>query len=145
MGKLLQRLGDASNSGVYRAPRSDEILDAAQGSTLKVARIDLKGVSEKEALMQHIALALEFPQWFGGNWDALEDCLSDLSWSAAIGHVLLIEHADALAADERGILVDILASAAASWAARGRSFFAVFVDGVHLPPAHLPYLYRNRK
>jgi len=141
MGKLLQRLGDASNSGVYRALRSDEILDAAQGSTLKVACIDLKGVSEKEALMQHIALALEFPRWFGGNWDALEDCLSDLSWSAAAGHVLLIEHADALGPDERGILIDILASAAASWAARKIPFFAVFVNGAPM----LPELYRNRQ
>ncbi len=141
MSKLLQRLSDAAKSGVYRASRSDEILDAAGGSALNIARIDLKGVSEKEALMQHIAQALGFPRWFGGNWDALEDCLTDLSWSKAAGHVLLIDNAERLPADERGILVDILASAAASWAERKRPFFAVFLNGA----APLPELYRHSK
>jgi hypothetical protein len=141
MSKLLQRLSDASKSGVYRASRSDEILDAASGGTLEIARIGLDGVSEKEALMRRIAQALGFPRWFGGNWDALEDCLTDLSWSKAGGHVLLIDGADGLPGDERGILVDILASAASSWAERGRPFFAVFMNG----PSALPELYRSRK
>lgn len=145
MGKLLQRLSDASRSGVYRAPRSDEILDAAKGSKLKIARIGLAQASGKEALMQRIARALEFPQWFGGNWDALEDCLTDLSWSKAGGHVLLIEGAEGLPADERGILVDILASAAGWWAERRRPFFAVFVGGETGLPAHLPDLFRSPK
>jgi hypothetical protein len=140
MGKLLQRLSDASKSGVYRVSRSDEILDATSGSALRVARIDLAGASGKEALMQRIAQALDFPRWFGGNWDALEDCLADLSWSKAEGHVLLIDAAMDLPADERGILVDILASAAGSWAERRRPFFAVFVNG---PPV-LPELHRSR-
>ena len=141
MSKLLQRLDDASRSGVYRASRIDEILDATQGSTLKVARIALFEAAGKELLMERIAGALAFPHWFGGNWDALEDCLTDLSWSKAAGHVLLIEGAGALAADERGILADILRSAAAYWAERRRPFFAVFVGGE--PP--LPELYRSAK
>jgi Barstar (barnase inhibitor) len=141
VSKLLQRLSDASKSGVYRTSRTDEILKATQGSSLQVVRIALGGAAGKEALMAHIAHALAFPQWFGGNWDALEDCLADLSWSTAAGHVLLFEGAAALPADERGILVDILASAAASWAERQRPFFAVFLDG---PPA-LTELYNDRR
>jgi barstar (barnase inhibitor) len=141
MGKLLQRLSDAAKSGVYRSSRSDEILDAAQGSALQVTRIALAGATGREALMQRIAHALAFPSWFGGNWDALEDCLADLSWSDAPGHVLLFEGAQALPADERGILVDILASAAAYWAERKRPFFAVFLDGT----PKLPELYKSRR
>jgi len=140
MSKLLQRLSDASKSGVYRASRSDEILDAAGGSALRITCIGLAGTSGKEALMRRIAQALEFPQWFGGNWDALEDCLTDLSWAKADGHVLLIEDAGELPADERGVLIDILASAADWWAERKRPFFAVFVNGA---PA-LPELYKSR-
>ena len=140
MSKLLQRLSDASRSGVYRASRADEILDATRGSGLKVSRIVLSGAAGKEALMERLARALEFPRWFGGNWDALEDCLSDLSWSVAAGHVLLIEGAGELPGDERGILLDILASAAASWAERKRPFFAVILDG----SASLPELYKSR-
>ena len=139
MGKLLQRLSDASKSGVYRTARTDEILDATQGSALRVARIGLAGALGKKELRECIARALEFPRWFGGNWDALEDCLTDLSWSKAGGHVLLIEGAAELTGDERGILIDILASAAAWWADRKRPFFAVFVGGA--PP--LPDLFKR--
>jgi len=122
-----QRLSDAANSGLYRTSRADSVLAAARGSALHVARIDLAGAAGKEALIGRIAAALAFPEWFGGNWDALEDCLSDLSWSAAGGHLLLFEDAESLPADERGILLDILASAASFWQERGQPFFAVFV------------------
>ncbi|MEW6689549.1 MAG: barstar family protein [Pseudomonadota bacterium] len=127
MGKLLQRLSDASRSGVYRAPRADAILESVRGSPISAVRISLSGVSEKQALLEQIARTLEFPGWFGGNWDALEDCLTDLSWLQGAGHVLLIEDAAQLARDDRGVLADILASAAAYWAERGKPFFAVFI------------------
>ena len=141
MGKLLQRLSDASKSGVYRARKVDDILDAARGSAIKVARIGLADASDKAELMERIAHALEFPQWFGGNWDALEDCLTDLSWLKADGHVLLFEDAGRMPADESGVLADILASSAAYWAERQRPFFAVFVGAA----PHLPELHRDKK
>jgi hypothetical protein len=141
MGKLLQRLSDAAKSGVYRTARADDVVDAARGSGIRVAQIDFRGVTGKEALLDRISSALRFPDYFGGNWDALEDCLSDLSWSKAAGHVLLFEGAQALPADERGILVDVLASAAAYWAERKRPFFAVFLDGMPT----LPELYKPRQ
>ena len=141
MSKLLHRLSDAAKSGVYRTSRTDEIVQATLGSALHVARIDLARAVDKEAVIGRIAKALAFPAWFGGNWDALEDCLSDLSWMAAGGYVLLIEGAADLPLVERGTLVDILASAAASWAERGRPFFAVFLDGART----LPELYNARK
>ena len=144
MSKLLQRLSDAAKSGVYRTSRIDEILAATRGSALHVARIDLAGAIDKEALLERIARALAFPAWFGGNWDALEDCLSDLSWlrePGAGGYVLLIEGAAGVPLVERGTLIDILASAAASWAERKRPFFAVVVDGA----ATLPDLYNDRR
>ena len=110
-------------SGVYRAARAEPISQAAQRMQLSLARI---AFGEKETLMRNFAAALRFPAWFGHNWDALEDCLGDLSWSGAPGHVLLIE--GARAGDEFGILLDVLRSSAESWAARGKPFLAVFVD-----------------
>lgn len=141
MGKLLHRLSDASRSGVYRAPHARDIEVALRGSALGLARIDCAGVAGKEALLERIARSLAFPDWFGRNWDALEDCLSDLSWSQAKGHVLVFEGAAALPADDFGILLEVLAAAAASRAQRGRPFFAVFVDSA----AALPVLYNRKK
>ncbi len=141
MGRLVQRLLDASRSGVYRAARAEEILEATQGSGLRIARIALEGAADKAALMERVASALEFPQWFGRNWDALEDCLGDLSWFEAEGHVLLIEGAHGLPRDEHGVFADVLAAAAAYWAERRRPFFAVFVGGAD----PLPELFREKR
>lgn len=76
--------------------------------------------------IQAIARALEFPDWFGGNWDALEDCLSDLSWRKASATVLVIRNF--VRNDQLGILIDILRSTAQYWEAQDASFVAVFVD-----------------
>ena len=139
VSKLLARLRDASRSGVYRVAQADEILDAARGSKLDLARIDLTGISDKEQLLMRIASALAFPRWFGRNWDALEDCLGDLAWRAGEGHVLIIEgfeHLRARRPDEFGVMLDILASSAQYWHERGRPFIVALVDragGLALP------------
>jgi hypothetical protein len=141
MSKLLARLSDAAKSGVYAAPFVEDILDATRGGDLRVARVDLAGVAEKGALLDRLSAALQFPGWFGRNWDALEDCLGDLSWSKARGHVLLLENAEALSAPDRNALTEILGTAAAHWRGKDRSFFAVFIGGGE----GLPELYRPRK
>lgn len=121
MGKLGQRLMDASRSGVYRASGAAAVADAAREAALDLVRIDAQ-----EALFERLARALDFPAWFGGNWDALEDCLGDLSWRAGRGHVLVFDGYPG--GDQLGVLLDVLRSSAEYWAQRGRPFFAVFVD-----------------
>ena len=134
MSKLLQRLSDPKRSGVYRASRTDDIVEATRGSPLDVARIDASGEP-----IRAIAAALAFPDWFGGNWDALEDSLSDLSWRKAKGHVLLLE--GVAAAGDAGILVDVLRAAAEHWTGQRVSFFAVLIDPQR--KLDLPDLYRE--
>jgi RNAse (barnase) inhibitor barstar len=136
MGKLALRLSDASRSGVYRVARPDEVVEAAREAGL---RLDTVAFGAKTVLLKGIAAALAFPHWFGENWDALEDCLTDLSWSGAPGHVLLFE--GARAGDDFGVLVDILQSAAEYWVGRGKPFFAVFIDPKAALP--LPELFRR--
>jgi len=131
MSSLPERLRDASQSGVYRSMRDVELLAAAGDAALGVARIALVDASDKEALLARIAAALDFPAWFGGNWDALEDCLTDLSWRKARAHLLLFEGYERLRSargDDFGVLLDILGSSAECWTERGTPFFAVFVD-----------------
>ncbi|MFI8517979.1 barstar family protein [Streptomyces sp. NPDC085481] len=40
--------------------------------------LDLYGAADKAAFMERCAAALALPDWFGRNWDALADCLTDL-------------------------------------------------------------------
>ncbi|MGQ4417209.1 barstar family protein [Streptomyces sp. SAS_269] len=51
-----------------------------------VVALDLDGVTDKAGLMDRAARALSLPDWFGRNWDALADSLSDLSvWPEEAG------------------------------------------------------------
>jgi hypothetical protein len=131
LSKLLERLRDPVRSGVYRVTRGDAIDEVMR----EAVRIDLK---DGDAL-RAIARALRFPDWFGGNWDALQDCLGDLSWRPDSGHVLVFHNWQALGADDLGVLIDVLRSSAEFWSGRGRPFFAVLVDPegkLALPPLH---------
>ena len=128
MGKLLGRMQDASRSGVYRASADPVVLEVAGEAGLEAVTVSLAAARDKEGLMKTLAEALRFPRWFGANWDALEDCLSDLSWRDAPGWVLVLRDFDALPRDDFGVLVEVLASSAQFWAGRGRPFFAIFID-----------------
>lgn len=124
-----QRLS-AMRCGVYRA---SEGLRAAPGAAagLDLVSISLAGITAKDALLERLAVALAFPDWFGGNWDALEDCLDDLSWRADMGRLLVIEGFEALQAaarDDFRVLLDLLADVAAHWSAQGRVFCVIFID-----------------
>jgi RNAse (barnase) inhibitor barstar len=76
--------------------------------------LDGELMSETAGLMAEFARVLRFPAYFGKNWDALSDCLTDLSWFDARSHfVLAIDHWDYCASP---ILQDILQEAVALWA-----------------------------
>ncbi|OAI52874.1 hypothetical protein AYO46_04295 [Betaproteobacteria bacterium SCGC AG-212-J23] len=118
MGKLAERLSDASRSGVYRVSQDREVLETLPA----IQRISLAGATSKAELLERIAGALKLPDWFGQNWDALEDSLSERA-----GHLLFSDW-QALAADDLGVLLDVLDTSAEFCAGRGKPFFAVFVD-----------------
>ena len=123
------RLG-ATRSGVYRAVDA-RLAPQALAAGFDVATISLSRVTGKSELLDRFAAALAFPEWFGANWDALQDCLSDLSWRDGRGQLLMIEGFEALQAvshDDCGVLLDVLAESADHWLWQERPFFAVFVD-----------------
>ncbi len=63
----------------------------------------------KQDLLRALDDGLKFPDYFGWNWDALEECLSDLSWlHAPQGIVLLHKHLPLMDKQQRQIYFDIL-------------------------------------
>lgn len=87
--------------------------------------IDLAGCTDKAGLLARIAAAMEFPPWFGHNWDALADCLADLSWLPAGAYSITLSGSSALRAAEPDALataLDILDEAATFWAGEGVVF-----------------------
>jgi RNAse (barnase) inhibitor barstar len=94
-------LGDPGQAGIYQLPPDFDALEAAAADNdFALWRIDLSAVRTKQELLDTIARELAFPDWFGGNWDALEDCLTDLAWCVASGYVLILANAGGFAAAE---------------------------------------------
>jgi len=104
------------------------VLRLAASLGLDAVRIDLGGCCDKQAFLARTAAALGFPDWFGANWDALFDCLADLSWRPAAGYVLILDHAEDMrrhAPEAFDTALAVLADAANAWSDRGRPFRAI--------------------
>lgn len=94
-----------------------------------VAGVDGSAVQSRAELLDSIGAALEFPDYFGRNWDALDDCLRDLSWLPAAGYVLIVSHAGDFWHDHPGLagrLAESWQLCADRWRARDTAFHLVF-------------------
>jgi RNAse (barnase) inhibitor barstar len=104
---------------VLEAGSSDSAPELPPGFAFR--RIDGSRCRTKAALLKELARVLAFPAHFGRNWDALEDCLTDLDWLPADGYLLWFARADALLAGREAdyaTLVDLLDSIGRAWATR---------------------------
>lgn len=121
-------------NGVYRLP-SDPVLLRDLLPAAGARDVDLRRVRSKRGLLAALARALQFPETFGGNWDALADSLQDLSWLGSAGIVLHLRGYDrflAAAPDDAATLQVIVAEAAQFWRSRSR-LFVVFTEGAGAP------------
>ena len=83
--------------------------------------------SPQEALAA-IGTALDFPDYFGGNFNALNDCLSDVAIPQEGGLVLVLQEFQAFSEyfpSEAQVLLDILASNARQFLLTGQRFLAL--------------------
>jgi RNAse (barnase) inhibitor barstar len=131
-------LADAGKAGVFHMPHTDKkaLIAAAKASRLAAYQIDLAGVRDKAGLLAAIGKAMGFPSWYGHNLDALADCLGDLSWRSADGHLVLLEHCDGIqgaAADDFRAVLEVFGQTAADWRDQGVAFWCLIemqADGI---------------
>ena len=90
------RLTGAMSSDVLR--RSVDALRREMAETGWIA-LTLRGaaVHDRASLFDEFVATAGFPDWFGANWDALADCLSDLSWLPPGPTVIFWDRSDVLA------------------------------------------------
>ena len=50
--------------------------------------LDGTKITTKNELFSELARVMKFPNYFGHNWDALEECLCDLEWMPARGYIV---------------------------------------------------------
>lgn len=99
-------------------------------SSLTLIDTNFSYVSTDDDLFAQISVALRFPDYFGNNWDAMDECLSDMEWFPAKGYVLLVSGSDSLwkgATYSAGKFVSAWLSAAQQWSQENIPFHLVFI------------------
>lgn len=115
-----QLLRTPEAAGIYQA--SDDaaraLFQAGPAAGFNVYRIDLGQARDAKSLHHILARSLHFPDWYGANWDALADCLADMSWNEADGYLVflqrteILQHADPSSFDA---LMEILKDTVMAW------------------------------
>lgn len=81
-------------------------------------RVDLRALPDKAALLETLAKAFGLPDWFGHNWDALYDSITDAEFLPEGGCIVLLEGVPAFRATHPELwesLSLILADCAEFW------------------------------
>lgn len=140
MGTDVTEDSDHCPSGVYlidAVQREQALRQDAFPPAFAVAVLDGTKADSRATFFHEIAGALRFPDYFGHNWDAVYDCLTDLNWLAAAGYVLVLDGFDHLARSEPGqwdIGLKVLREACAFWRPLPRPMYALlYGSGVFAP------------
>jgi RNAse (barnase) inhibitor barstar len=112
-------------NGVYRLSQAVEGLAPV---------LDGRSLRDKHDLLLAIGRVLDFPDYYGANWDALDECLQDMNWRGG-GINILIEHANAIPVAVMTMLADVFLSASSYWADAGRgcSLFLADIERSDIP------------
>ena len=133
MSQKLQKLLAAPGfAGVYHLPHSDRkaLKQATQALRFGWLQADLDGLRGIAAVLAKFGGDLRLPDWYGANYDALADCLTDLGWNDAPGYVLHVAGADSLHAHDEtafATLNEVFAAVIDHWRETGIPFW-VFYD-----------------
>lgn len=113
------------------APDAQLVLElSATRLGLDFYSVDFGEVDSKAACLRQLAGALGLPDWFGHNWDALSDALTELGRPGGRGMVLCLQQVEPFACREHPswlTLLDIMEETADYWGPR-QPFWCVILS-----------------
>jgi hypothetical protein len=118
----LLRVADGEHFWTVDSTPADagEALIGWRNSGLDARRLRGEKMRTVNGLFDEFAAVLQFPHYFGENWDAFDECLSDMHWlRSSSGIILLVANAEQVLLDDPGelpVLVRGLASASTTYA-----------------------------
>jgi hypothetical protein len=98
---------------------------------IQIFYLDGKEICDKQSFLCQIAQVMRFPDYFGRNWDALDECITDLDWCVAERYVLIYDQSDVFAKaapTEWAIAYDILQSAVTYWQETDTPMDILFIE-----------------
>ena len=120
------------NTGIFLLARQDLPALRQAADELKQAffSVDLGNARNVPGFIKALQRDLDFPDWFGGNLDALHDCLTDFSWRPAPGYVVVLSASEALRANPTSFAMfnEVLASVIEAWQARNIPFRVFYLQ-----------------
>ncbi|GHU26037.1 hypothetical protein AGMMS50256_02240 [Betaproteobacteria bacterium] len=123
-------LPQAKLAGIYQLPSDgvEALRQAAESLDLACFTIDFSESGDLTAVLKALGDELEFPEWYGANLDALNDCLTDFSWNEAPGYVLILSGADTLHALRKPFVKinRVLDNAILEWREQDISFWVFY-------------------
>jgi len=108
-----------------------EIERIAVSQGLAFFKVDLSKVATKEDFLSSVSKTLKFPSYFGMNWDAFEECLTDFEWCTSAGYVIVLQAVEAFSQKIPGefkIARTIFKSAVKYWKTQKRPFYVILVN-----------------
>lgn len=106
---------------------ADAALDVLRSHGFEIRTLDGRLLSQKNELHGELKRSLGFPDWCGANWDAVNDCWSEVAWPAHMA--IVIGRADE-AAQANPKLFGELCSVLSELAMRSREQIELFMTGV---------------
>ena len=126
----LLRAKDRAGVYVVEDDTARAMFQAGPAAGFNVYRIDLSQARTASELHRIFGKALHFPEWYGNNWDALADSLTDMSWNEADGYVLILQRSEVLEKNNPAAhqtLLQVLTDTVAAWQEQGVAFWVLFV------------------
>lgn len=116
-----------------------QALQVAARRNFRVFDVDLSaGSSNKCEFLGRVKTGLSLPDYFGGNWDALEESLRELEVGEKKGILLVFRSADnllGLPRQDLRVLLSILRETAHFWEAGGVRFSSILAGSPNLMEA----------
>ena len=93
-----QLLSKSEQAGIYylAATRRTMIENAARQLRFRHWHLEIAPGQMAGAVLEQIGKVLHFPEWYGANFDALHDCLTDPECLPGTGHILTINGCNGL-------------------------------------------------
>ena len=103
MPRIVESVTSESGPWVHRVIESEAglIRAAISGADVLVIELDGSKMRSIDRLFAEYQQRFSFPDYFGWNWNAFDECLGDLRWLPARKYVTIISHADQVLSNER--------------------------------------------
>jgi RNAse (barnase) inhibitor barstar len=137
---LLSRIVSLEGAAVLRdsisePERLEFLIEKIRMQGFHVGLIDGRNTEEqpREHVLSMLEAEFHFPDYFGRNWDAVDECIRDLSWLPAKGYCCILRHASELKRQDQRtykMLLDVLSDASNIWRREGKRFCLLIAESV---------------